>query len=92
MLQARRADPLFRHTGRAPAGLVSSAFGAPTRALSLDGDGNVGLSLLSLLAQLLANYGTTGGATYEDCDLDGDEDVDLSDLATLLANYGAGCL
>jgi len=89
VLHARRADPLFRHTGRPPAGLVSSAFGAPTQALSLDGGGDVGLSDL---AQLLANYGTTGGATYEDCDLDGDEDVDPSDLATLLANYGAGCL
>jgi len=54
--------------------------------LSLDGDGDAGLS------QFLANYGTTGGATCEDCDLDGDEDVDLSDLATLLADYGAGCL
>ncbi len=54
----------------------------------LDGDGCVDLSDL---AQLLSNYGTTGGATYADGDLDGDGDVDLSDLAGLLANYGAGC-
>ena len=54
----------------------------------LDGDGCVDLSDL---AQLLSNYGTTGGATYADGDLDGDGDVDLSDLAALLANYGAGC-
>jgi hypothetical protein len=53
----------------------------------LDGDGDVDLSDL---AQLLSNYGMTGGANYEDGDLDGDGDVDLSDLAGLLANYGAG--
>jgi len=53
----------------------------------LDGDGDVDLSDL---AEMLANYGTTGGATYADGDLDGDEDVDLSDLALLLSNYGAG--
>ncbi|MBU0616802.1 MAG: hypothetical protein KKI02_03720 [Planctomycetes bacterium] len=54
----------------------------------LDGDCDVDLSDLS---QLLANYGTTGGATYEDGDLDGDGDVDLSDLSALLANYGISC-
>ena len=54
----------------------------------LDGDGDVDLSDL---AALLANYGTTGGASYEDGDLDGDGDVDLSDLATLLAVYGTTC-
>jgi predicted outer membrane repeat protein len=54
----------------------------------LDGDGEVGLSDL---AQLLANYGTTGGMTYEDGDLDDDGDVDLSDLAALLAVYGTSC-
>jgi hypothetical protein len=53
----------------------------------VDGDGAVDLADLT---QLLANYGTTEGATYEDGDLDGDGDVDLSDLATLLAHYGAG--
>jgi hypothetical protein len=53
----------------------------------LDGDGDVDLSDL---AQLLANYGTSEGATYEDGDLDGDGDVDLSDLAELLAHYGEG--
>jgi hypothetical protein len=52
----------------------------------LDGDWDVDLSDL---AQLLANYGMTGGATYED--LDGDGDVDLSDLAALLAVYGTTC-
>ena len=53
----------------------------------LDGDGDVDLADL---AELLAHYGTTGGASHEDGDLDGDGDVDLSDLATLLANYGTG--
>lgn len=49
---------------------------------------------LSDLAQLLANYGTTTGACYEDGDIEppgGDGDVDLSDLAELLAHYGETC-
>jgi hypothetical protein len=54
----------------------------------LDGDGDVDLSDLS---QLLAHYGTTSGAEYEDGDLDGDGDVDLADLAALLAVYGTNC-
>ena len=54
----------------------------------LDYDGDVDLSDL---AQLLANYGTPSGATYEDGDIDADGDVDLSDLAALLAHYGETC-
>jgi hypothetical protein len=54
----------------------------------LDGDNDIDLSDLS---QLLANYGTTGGAQYEDGDLDADGDVDLSDLSALLAVYGTSC-
>jgi hypothetical protein len=54
----------------------------------LDGDRDVDLTDL---ARLLADYGTTGGATYEDGDLDGDGDVDLSDLAALLSVYGTAC-
>jgi hypothetical protein len=54
----------------------------------LDGDGDVDLSDLS---QLLANYGMTSGAEYEDGDLDGDGDVDLNDLSALLAVYGTTC-
>lgn len=60
----------------------------PLKPGDLDRDGDVDLSDL---AQLLANYGTTGGMSYEDGDLDGDADVDLSDLARLLANYGEAC-
>jgi len=54
----------------------------------LDGDGDVDLSDL---AQLLAHYGTSSGAIYEDGDIDQDGDVDLSDLAALLAVYGQPC-
>ena len=54
----------------------------------LDGDDDVDLADL---AQLLSNYGMTGGATYEDGDLDEDGDVDLADLAALLSVYGTVC-
>jgi hypothetical protein len=54
----------------------------------LDGDWDIDLSDL---AQLLSNYGTTGGAAYEDGDIDGDGDVDLADLAALLSAYGTTC-
>ena len=46
---------------------------------------------LADLSQLLANYGTTSGAEYEDGDLNEDGDVDLSDLSALLAVYGTTC-
>ena len=54
----------------------------------LDGDLDIDLSDL---ATLLANYGVTSGAVYEDGDIDEDGDVDLSDLASLLAVYGTSC-
>ena len=54
----------------------------------LDGDGDVDLADL---AQLLAHYGTTGGAGFTQGDQDGDGDVDLADLAALLAVYGTTC-
>jgi hypothetical protein len=54
----------------------------------VDHDGDVDLTDL---AQLLANYGTSSGASYEEGDLDDDGDVDLSDLATLLSFYGTIC-
>jgi hypothetical protein len=33
----------------------------------------------------------TGGAQYTEGDIDGDGDVDLADLSTLLAVYGTSC-
>jgi len=54
----------------------------------LNGDGCIDLSDL---AMLLANYGTTSGATFADGDSNGDGDVDLSDLSALLAVYGPTC-
>jgi len=65
----------------------SDEFGSPCLG-DLDGDGDVDLSDL---AQVLAHYGMTEGATYADGDLDRDQDVDLSDLGALLAVYGTSC-
>ena len=59
----------------------------------IDGSGDCIVDL-SDLAQLLANYGITSGATPEQGDIDppgGDGDVDLGDLAMLLAQYGDDC-
>lgn len=49
-----------------------------------------GVVNLADLAQLLAHYGTTSGAIYEDGDINHDGAVDLADLAELLAHYGEG--
>lgn len=46
---------------------------------------------LADLAQLLAHYGMTSGATYEMGDMNGDGAVNLVDLAALLAHYGTVC-
>ena len=53
----------------------------------IDYDGERGLADLSIL---LRSYGETG-MTYEDGDLDGDTDVDIVDLAWMLAVYGWPC-
>jgi len=46
---------------------------------------------LSDLARLLGNYGMVEGAVHDDGDLDDDGDVDLSDLASMLGQYGDDC-
>ena len=59
----------------------------------IDGSGDCLVNLADL-AQLLANYGITSGATHEQGDIEpigGDGDVDLADLAALLAQYGNDC-
>ncbi len=56
------------------------------------GDANgSGLTDLSDLGIVLANYGTQRTATYETGDLDGDHDVDLSDLGVVLSGYLLPC-
>jgi probable HAF family extracellular repeat protein len=74
--------------GSAPNGESHGFLLTPLCFADLDGDADVDLSDL---AQVLANYGTTSGADYEDGDLDGDGDVDLADLSALLAVYGTTC-
>jgi len=74
--------------GTAPNGESHGFLLTPLCFADLDGDRDVDLSDL---AQLLANYGATSGADYEDGDLDGDGDVDLADLADLLSMYGTTC-
>jgi hypothetical protein len=60
----------------------------------IDGSGDC-IVALNDLAQLLANYGITTGATPDQGDIDpppdGDGDVDIGDLAALLAQYGDDC-
>jgi|GEM_PF-2823503 len=53
-------------------------------------DGNC-LVNLNDLARLLGNYGIAEGAVHSDGDLDDDGDVDLSDLASMLGQYGDDC-
>lgn len=54
----------------------------------LDGDGDVDLQDL---ATLLAHFGMTSGAAFEDGDTDEDGDVDLQDLANVLGTFGTTC-
>ncbi len=54
----------------------------------LNHDGTVDLLDLSTL---LANFGTTSGATLEQGDITGDGAVDLDDLSELLVQFGQSC-
>ncbi len=77
----------LRVDGADVAALFCCAWGAPQGDLDFDGDVDI-----SDLASLLANFGSTSGAGYENGDIDFDGDVDISDLAGLLANFGSsGC-
>lgn len=60
----------------------------PTIPGDITGDCVVDLSDLGIV---LANFGTTSGATFETGDLDDDGDVDLSDLGIVLAVFGTHC-
>ncbi len=57
-------------------------------ATDLDGDGE---TTESDLGALLANWGVTSGAVFENGDIDEDGDVDSSDLGALLAHFGIPC-
>ena len=61
---------------------------APPCVGDVNGDQRVDLTDLSTL---LANFGTSGGATIALGDLNGDGNVNLSDLAVLLGNFGLNC-
>lgn len=54
----------------------------------IDGNNQVGLADLSTL---LSNFGTMGGATFEDGDLNNDGDVLIDDLSLLLSYFGVDC-
>lgn len=69
-------------------GFWAGAAAQPGCVADLNGDGVVDLNDLS---DLLANFGTNAGATFEDGDTDGDGDVDLTDLSALLVEFGAVC-
>jgi len=73
-------------------GTVDASAGQLTFTVTLVGDVDLDCDVdLPDLAQLLAHYGMTSGATWADGDMDGDGDIELGDLAALLANYGSEC-
>jgi hypothetical protein len=59
---------------------------APTGDVDLDFDVDI-----ADLTQLLAGFGTIGGATLAQGDLTGDGDVNLDDLTLMLGSFGASC-
>ncbi len=65
---------------------VNTIISSPFADITSDGYVN-----LEDLQQLLANYGTTSGAAYEDGDLTEDGAVNLADLQLLLSAYGTSC-
>ncbi len=88
LIGAWRDDDYGTNSGSAYVFRSLDALRPPSCPGDLDGDDDVDLADL---AELLGNYGETGGMTYEDGDLDGDGDVDLADLAELLGVYGEVC-
>ena len=57
------------------------------KSLIVIGSGAIGIEF----AYVLANYGVASGMTREQGDLDGDTDVDLTDLSILLGVFGTTC-
>lgn len=73
---------------------ASSSLAPDTISFTVAPIGDVDLDLdvdIADLTQLLAGYGTTGGATYGQGDLTGDGDIDLDDLTLMLARFGTLC-
>lgn len=63
----------------------------PTDSVCVGDFDHDGVITLADLAVLLAHFGTTSGANFDDGDTDADGDVDLQDLASTLAVFGTSC-
>lgn len=88
-LVVRNNPPAASPVAHATTSLASGSFSitvAPIGDVDLDFDVDI-----EDLAQLLANFGTAGGATLSQGDLTGDGDVELDDLSLMLSTFGTTC-